>query len=473
MRFQDLAGLGDPAEAAAALRRPGQGADEIVFLDIGAAPERRGRPRLGRTGRRERLRPAHRGRRRALGRRRARLLLAGADKVAVNTAAVERPELLAELAERFGRQCVVLSVDATAVQEDGRLGGGRTAGGEDRPRALAWIAEGVERGAGEVLLTSIDRDGTGAGYDLDCCAAPPRAEVPVIASGGAGRPITSRRRSAPAPRRCSRPRSSTRGADRRPRSSALAGGGFPRGLSEPPHALASVDLEALGFEAAGLVPVVAQDAATGRVLMLAWANARRSRRPSRPARRTSGAASRQALWRKGETSGNVSADGRGVERDCDGDALLLRVIPAGPACHPGATSCFEPNPVGGRAGWLDGALELIVAHRAAPTRRRATPLGLSPRASSAWPRRWGRRRRRSSSPRSRRLGSLSGQQSARNGRMEEARTGLAEAARDLLYHLLVLLSREPADGRGVAQAGSARHRGRARSPKVAVPLTEE
>jgi cyclase len=125
------------------------------------------------------------------------LLLAGADKVGVNTAAVEDPALLTRLAERFGSQCVVLSVDArrwpsidaapagmTGARWEVVTRGGRTGTGED---ALAWIAEGIERGAGEILLTSIDADGTRAGYDLELLAAVcARVTVPVVASGGAG-----------------------------------------------------------------------------------------------------------------------------------------------------------------------------------------------------------------------------------------------------------------------------------------------
>src|SRR5207302_1093601 len=114
------------------------------------------------------------------------VLDAGADKVSVNSAAVRRPELIGELAETFGSQCVVLAIDAR--REDGRFGvyldGGRTATDRD---AVAWAREGVARGAGEILLTSMDRDGTEAGYDLELAAAVSEAVgVPVIASGGAG-----------------------------------------------------------------------------------------------------------------------------------------------------------------------------------------------------------------------------------------------------------------------------------------------
>jgi cyclase len=116
------------------------------------------------------------------------VLDAGADKVSVNSAAVARPELIGELAEVFGAQCVVLAVDARA-REDGEgwevfVNGGRNATGRD---AIEWIREGVERGAGEILLTSMDRDGTEDGYDLPLTrAASDAVDVPVIASGGAG-----------------------------------------------------------------------------------------------------------------------------------------------------------------------------------------------------------------------------------------------------------------------------------------------
>jgi cyclase len=114
------------------------------------------------------------------------VLDAGADKVSVNSAALARPELIEELAATFGSQCVVLAIDAK--RRDGGweayVAGGRTPAGRD---AVAWAREGVERGAGEILLTSMDRDGTNRGYDLELTAAVANAvSVPVIASGGAG-----------------------------------------------------------------------------------------------------------------------------------------------------------------------------------------------------------------------------------------------------------------------------------------------
>lgn len=184
VRFQGLRDAGDPAERALEYER--QGADEIVILDVSATPEGRGhqletvrRVRAGLSipltiggGIRSEEDALH-------------LLEAGADKVSVNTAAVSRPELLSEIAGRFGRQCCVLAIDA--AWRDGRfevlVKGGREGTGID---AIAWAREGERRGAGEVLLTSWDRDGTRSGYDLELTRAVAAAvRVPIIASGGA------------------------------------------------------------------------------------------------------------------------------------------------------------------------------------------------------------------------------------------------------------------------------------------------
>jgi imidazole glycerol-phosphate synthase subunit HisF len=117
------------------------------------------------------------------------LLRAGADKVAINTAAVRRPDLIAEVAERFGSQCMVLSIEAKRTSA-GRWEAYTDNGREHTDRdAIEWARQGVERGAGEVLLTSVDREGTGKGFDIDLVRAISEAvRVPVIASGGMGRP---------------------------------------------------------------------------------------------------------------------------------------------------------------------------------------------------------------------------------------------------------------------------------------------
>jgi cyclase len=188
--FVDLRDAGDPVELAE--RYDAAGADELVFLDITATHERRETivELARRTADNVFVPFTIGGGIRSVADAQA-VLDAGADKVSVNSAAVARPELLDELAAVFGAQCVVLAVDAKARAGSGPgrgwevfVGGGRTPTGRD---AVAWAREGVQRGAGEVLLTSMDRDGTTAGYDLALTRAVAEAVgVPVIASGGAG-----------------------------------------------------------------------------------------------------------------------------------------------------------------------------------------------------------------------------------------------------------------------------------------------
>lgn len=185
VKFQGLRDAGDPAEQAA--RYEAQGADEIVVLDVAAAPE--GRETQVDTVRR--VREAIRIPLTVGGGVRSvadaqRLLGAGADKVSVNTAAVRRPDLLSELADAFGRQCIVLAIDArrSGADWEALVVGGRSPGRGD---AVAWAAEGEGRGAGEILLTSWDADGTRQGHDLALLRAVVDAvHVPVIASGGIG-----------------------------------------------------------------------------------------------------------------------------------------------------------------------------------------------------------------------------------------------------------------------------------------------
>jgi imidazole glycerol-phosphate synthase subunit HisF len=185
--FVDIRDAGDPVELAE--RYDAEGADELVFLDITATHEKRATMvDLARRTADNVFIPFTIGGGIRSVRDAQAVLDAGADKVSVNSAAVARPELVDELAERFGAQCVVLAIDAKARAGDGGwevfVAGGRTATGRD---AVEWAGEAVERGAGEVLLTSMDRDGTTDGYDLGLTAAVAGAVgVPVIASGGAG-----------------------------------------------------------------------------------------------------------------------------------------------------------------------------------------------------------------------------------------------------------------------------------------------
>jgi len=190
VRFVDLVDAGDPVEIAS--RYDAEGADELTFLDITASHERR--PIIldvvARTAERIFMPLTVGGGVRTVDDVRA-LLRAGADKVSINTAAVERPELVREAAERFGTQCVVVAIDARLrVPDDPGRGwevythGGRAPSGRD---AVAWAADVAAAGAGEILLTSMDRDGTRLGYDLALTrAVAERVEIPVIASGGAG-----------------------------------------------------------------------------------------------------------------------------------------------------------------------------------------------------------------------------------------------------------------------------------------------
>lgn len=190
VRFQSLRDAGDPVSRAEAYER--EGADELVMLDVSATNEGRATAvRTVREIRRVLSIPLTVGGGIASIDDAARLLDAGADKVSVNSAAVRDPDLISRLAERFGRQCTVLAIDAaraaTPTAEVPTYTVLTRSGTRAEPLdALAWAVEGQSRGAGEVLLTSFDRDGTGEGYDLELLGAIAGAvEIPVIASGGA------------------------------------------------------------------------------------------------------------------------------------------------------------------------------------------------------------------------------------------------------------------------------------------------
>ncbi len=189
VKFQGLRDAGDPAERAAAYEA--QGADELVMLDVSATPD--GRATAVETVRHIRAElsiPLTVGGGVRSEANAGALLEAGADKVAMNTAAVEQPELLTRVATRFGAQCAVVAIDA-ARRLEGEGWEVVTRSGKHRTGidAIGWAREAVARGAGEILLTSWDRDGTRSGYDLDLLTAASRAvPVPLIASGGANDP---------------------------------------------------------------------------------------------------------------------------------------------------------------------------------------------------------------------------------------------------------------------------------------------
>jgi cyclase len=190
VRFEGLVDAGDPVEAAAAY--DAAGADELCFLDITASSDNRETifDVVARTAERCFMPVTVGGGVRAVADIR-KLLLAGADKVSINTAAVARPEFVAEAADKFGNQCIVVAIDAKRVSAEGEdlrweifTHGGRTATGLD---AVEFARRVTALGAGEILLTSMDRDGTKSGFDIELTRAVADAvAVPVIASGGVG-----------------------------------------------------------------------------------------------------------------------------------------------------------------------------------------------------------------------------------------------------------------------------------------------
>jgi imidazole glycerol-phosphate synthase subunit HisF len=189
INFIQLRDAGDPAELAAAYNR--EGVDEVIFLDITASHEKRKLiiDTVVRTAQKVFIPLAVGGGIRSIADARA-ILTSGADKVSVNTSAVEHPELITQLSEEFGSQAVVLAIDARRKQESEENGwrvftyGGRT---PTQLSAVEWAIEGEHCGAGEILLTSMDCDGTEKGFDCELTRAISRAvKIPVIASGGAG-----------------------------------------------------------------------------------------------------------------------------------------------------------------------------------------------------------------------------------------------------------------------------------------------
>lgn len=205
----------------------------------------------------------------------------------------------------------------------------------------------------------------------------------------------------------------------------------------------SLDLDALRFDERGLVAAVAQDAFTGRVLMLAWANREAVERTLESGEAWFWSRSRGELWRKGATSGNTVAV-VGVAADCDGDALLLSVIPAGPACHTGAASCFAGAP-----GGMDlGALERIVASRAVADPAKSYTARLLHEGVG-------------------RIAQKVGEEATEvvvaavgvAGDEEAAKARLIEETSDLLFHLAVLLRARRVSVEAVAAELAARHRG--------------
>ena len=360
VNFANLRDAGDPVELAAAYDH--DGADELVFLDITASSQRRDTilEVVRRTAEQVFIPLTVGGGVRSVADM-DRLLRAGADKVSLNTAAIDRPELLTEAAARFGSQCVMISVDARRAAGGSfevTTHGGRQGTGLD---AVGWAQRAAELGAGEILLNSMDADGTGNGFDLPLIRAVRAVvHVPVIASGGAGRAADF----APAVEagadavlaaslfhfgRLSDRRGEGRAADGGP-SGPLGTTGddreaeVPRPMSTDTggSALDPAIAARLKRDAAGLFAAIAQQYDTGEVLMLGWMNDEALHRTLTTGRCTYWSRSRGEYWVKGETSGHAQWV-KSVALDCDGDAVLVKVDQVGGACHTGDRTCFDAD----------------------------------------------------------------------------------------------------------------------------------
>lgn len=459
VNFVNLRDAGDPVETAR--RYEEEGADEVAFLDISAANEERGTlVRLVSRVAEVLSIPFTVGGGVRTVEDAGALLKAGADRVTVNTAALADPSLLTTIAERYGAQCVVVAVDGKRVAADGgprmkvMSHGGRR---ETAREVVPWVAEATARGAGEILLTSVDADGTQDGFDVEMLrAARGAVEVPIVASGGAGKlahfaaAVLDGGADAVLAASVFHDRIFTIGQVKE----AMAAAGVcvrpapSSAPSRPLNARLPPLLARVSFDERGLVPVVARDARSGAVLTLAWAS-----REALEATVASGMShffsrSRGKLWKKGETSGNVQRV-VSVSLDCDGDAVLYDVVPDGPACHTGAVSCF---------------LESV---RLAPSPPRGIDLGplfavVAARAAAPDPGSYTNRLLDSPVERSAKKVGEEGVEVALAG-AAGSDAELASEIADLLYHLVVLMKKRGIEPAAV-EGALAERRGKRRAP---------
>lgn len=348
INFVNIIDAGDPVEIARAYNA--SGADELVFLDISATLEERGTmiDVVRQVAEQVFIPFTVGGGIRTLEDIRV-ILQAGADKVSLNSSAVARPELVQEASERFGSQCIVVAIDVRK-ESDGHYevlvaGGTKITGLE----AVAWAKKVAELGAGEILLTSMDKDGTKSGYDLEITRMVADAvNIPVIASGGAGSLDDFYEGL------------SAGGADAALAASLFHFGEIKidqlkdyltlRGLAirQPsdredrlpePVVLPQVSWSELKTDTNGLIPAIIRDHKTGDVLMMAWMNELAWQQTLKTGLMHYYSRSRRSQWLKGETSGHFQQV-RSVAVDCDADTLLFDVFQIGPACHTGSRSCF-------------------------------------------------------------------------------------------------------------------------------------
>lgn len=341
VNFLNLQDVGDPVACAQEYDR--QGADELVLLDITATNQkRRTLWDVVRKISKNVFMPVTVGGGIASLEDFQEALRAGADKVAVNSAAVGNPQLIADAAQRFGSQCVVLAIDAL-MENDGHyhvvINGGRIDTGLD---AVEWAKKGEQLGAGEILLTSMDADGTKNGFDIPMLKAITEAvNIPVIASGGGGalEHFTRLFRETNA-------------------SAALAASLFhfkeltvqevkeflnADGIPVRPAEKSDTKLEASElcqlFEKSDLVPAIVFEKNTKTVLMLAYMNKESLKKTLETGYTWFWSRSRGELWNKGATSGHLQKVSS-MYADCDSDTILVNVEQVGNACHTGEYSCF-------------------------------------------------------------------------------------------------------------------------------------
>lgn len=342
VNFISLRDAGDPVEIAKGYNV--SGADELVFLDISATLENRGTmiDMVTRVAKEVFIPFTVGGGIRTLDDIRE-LLTAGADKISLNSAAVLHPELITSASARFGSQCIVTAIDVRYVPDSDQfpsgyevvIAGGTKTTGLD---AVEWAKKAEALGSGEILLTSMDRDGTKSGYDNKITRMVAEAvSVPVIASGGAGSLSDF-----------------YDGIVDGKADAVLAASLFhfgeisiadlkkyldERGIPVRKIGRATALWQRLKKDTLGLVPAIAVEEKTGEVLMLAYMDYEAFDMTLSTSRMHYYSRSRDTLWRKGETSGNIQTV-RSIRIDCDRDTLLFYIDQVGAACHTGNHTCF-------------------------------------------------------------------------------------------------------------------------------------
>jgi len=331
INFENIKVMADPVDLARYYYETG--ADELVFYDITASYEDRGTmlDLVSRVAKEVFIPLTVGGGVRSIADFDA-LLQSGADKVSVNSSAISNPNLIKEASERFGSQCVVLSMDVKKI--DNKYIVFSKGGREQTPlNAIDWAIKGVELGAGELVINSIDQDGVKKGFDLGLLSQISKVVgVPIVASGGAGSLYDFI--------------NLFKNTDI---DAGLAASIFhSKELSMPELKLAMkssglptrfVFNPTLKWDEKGLIPAIIQSKHTGKVLMLAYMNEASLKETLSTGETVFYSRSRSALWHKGETSGNTQKV-TDIRFDCDSDTLLITVDEQGPACHTGSYTCF-------------------------------------------------------------------------------------------------------------------------------------